>query len=955
MGRTVAVVVLLLLFLVSLLGTCSSSLSSFSPVGDGLVLASLKQGFRAFSPALDGWDSSRPSSVCSWVGVTCELDRVVSLDLSGFNLSGSISRRSPTSNGSLRSVNISRNQFSGGLDWDFSSLPSLEVLDAYDNNFTAPLPLAAVDSRRLRHLDLGGNFFYGKIPPEYGSWAAIEYLQLAGNDLREEYPLYLGYFNVFDGGVPAELGDLQNLVVLDLSSCGLDGQVPPELGNLQALETLFLHTNLFSGTLPSSLGNLTNLLAGLRRLSLLNLFMNKLHGSLPESMADLPNLEILQLFMNNLTGVIPERLGTNGRIRTLDLSSNKLTGVIPPNLCSGNQLKVLILLKNFLFGPIPESLGTCGSLTRVRLGQNYLNGSIPMGFLYLPLLNLVELQNNYLSGTMAENLDPAAGGSTQLAQLNLSGNLLSGHLPSSISNFSSLQTLLLSGNHFDGPIPSSVGGLRRIVKLDLSSNVFSGEIPPEIGNCSQLTYLDLSQNDLHPDSQLSEPLPQPSEPGGIPRSIGGLKSLTAADFSFNDLSGRLPENGQFVYFNASSFAGNPRLCGPTLNNPCNYSAGGVPPAKSVSGDFKLVFSLGLLVCSLLFAGAAILKAHSYKRTDGGGGGKWKLTAFRKLDFGVSDVVECMKDSNVIGRGGAGVVYLGRTVGGGEIAVKRLLGFGGAAGGHDHGFRAEVRTLGNIRHRNIVRLLAFCSNSRTNTNVLVYEYMPNGSLGEALHGKRGGAAPLGWDRRYAIAVESARGLCYLHHDCRPMIVHRDVKSNNILLDSDFRAHVADFGLAKFLRDGAASECMSAIAGSYGYIAPEYAYTLRVDEKSDVYSFGVVLLELLTGRRPVGEFGDGVDIVQWAKSTTGCCKENAPAIVDKRVGAAAPPGEAMHVFFVAMLCVQENSVERPTMREVVQMLSEFPRHPHEERAPPSSAVDVSHKENDSCYKLFPDLLN
>ncbi|CAA7396487.1 unnamed protein product [Spirodela intermedia] len=1014
MGRTVAVVVLLLLFLVSLLGTCSSSLSSFSPVGDGLVLASLKQGFRAFSPALDGWDSSRPSSVCSWLGVTCELDRVVSLDLSGFNLSGSISPEisdlhrlvnlSLAGNAfagelklsnmtSLRSVNISRNQFSGGLDWDFSSLPSLEVLDAYDNNFTAPLPLAAVDSRRLRHLDLGGNFFYGKIPPEYGSWAAIEYLQLAGNDLRGGIPgelgnltslreLYLGYFNVFDGGVPAELGDLQNLVVLDLSSCGLDGQVPPELGNLQALETLFLHTNLFSGTLPSSLGNLTNLvsldlsnnalvgeippeLAGLRRLSLLNLFMNRLHGSLPESMADLPNLEILQLFMNNLTGVIPERLGTNGRIRTLDLSSNKLTGVIPPNLCSGNQLKVLILLKNFLFGPIPESLGTCGSLTRVRLGQNYLNGSIPMGFLYLPLLNLVELQNNYLSGTMAENPDPAAGGSTQLAQLNLSGNLLTGHLPSSISNFSYLQTLLLSGNHFDGPIPSSVGGLRRIVKLDLSSNVFSGEIPPEIGNCSQLTYLDLSQNDLvgaiPPEIASIQILNYLNlsrnhlNQGGIPRSIGGLKSLTAADFSFNDLSGRLPENGQFVYFNASSFAGNPRLCGPALNNPCNYSAGGVPPAKSVSGDFKLVFSLGLLVCSLLFAGAAILKAHSYKRTDGGGGGKWKLTAFRKLDFGVSDVVECMKDSNVIGRGGAGVVYLGRTGGGGEIAVKRLLGFGGAAGGHDHGFRAEVRTLGNIRHRNIVRLLAFCSNSRTNTNVLVYEYMPNGSLGEALHGKRGGAAPLGWDRRYAIAVESARGLCYLHHDCRPMIVHRDVKSNNILLDSDFRAHVADFGLAKFLRDGAASECMSAIAGSYGYIAPEYAYTLRVDEKSDVYSFGVVLLELLTGRRPVGEFGDGVDIVQWAKSTTGCCKENAPAIVDKRVGAAAPPGEAMHVFFVAMLCVQENSVERPTMREVVQMLSEFPRHPHEERAPPSSAVDVIHKENDSCYKLFPDLLN
>lgn len=139
---------------------------------------------------------------------------------------------------------------------------------------------------------------------------------------------------------------------------------------------------------------------------------------------------------------------------------------------------------------------------------------------------------------------------------------------------------------------------------------------------------------------------------------------------------------------------------------------------------------------------------------------------------------------------------------------------GRSHSHDHGFRAEIRTLGNIRHRNIVRLLAFCSNKET--NLLVYEYMRNGSLGEALHGKKGSF--LGWNLRYKIALESARGLCYLHHDCSPLIIHRDVKSNNILLNSAFEAHVADFGLAKFLVDGGASECMSAIAGSYGYIAP-----------------------------------------------------------------------------------------------------------------------------------------
>jgi hypothetical protein len=180
---------------------------------------------------------------------------------------------------------------------------------------------------------------------------------------------------------------------------------------------------------------------------------------------------------------------------------------------------------------------------------------------------------------------------------------------------------------------------------------------------------------------------------------------------------------------------------------------------------------------------------------------------------------CMKDGNVVGRGGAGVVYAGRTRSGGAIAVKRLQAQGGA--GDDRGFKAEVRTLGSIRHRNIVRLLAFCTNR--DANVLVYEYMGGGSLGEVLHGngkKRGGAS-LAWERRYRIALEAARGLCYLHHDCTPMIVHRDVKSNNILLGDNLEARVADFGLAKFLRrssGGATDECMSAVAGSYGYIAP-----------------------------------------------------------------------------------------------------------------------------------------
>ncbi|GFY89297.1 leucine-rich receptor-like protein kinase family protein [Actinidia rufa] len=817
------------------------SSASTSLIGDFHALITLKQGFESPEPDLSTWSSSNLTSVCSWVGVKCFKGRVASLDLSDMNLYGSVSsvfssldklvELSLAGNNfigeikignlsSLRSLNISNNQFYGGLDWDYSSLKDLEVFDAYNNNFTASLPLGISSLKKLRHLDLGGNYFFGEIPESYGNLIALEYLLLMGNDLKGKIPSELGNLTnlkhirvgvlqcVFEGGIPREFGKLVNLVHMDISKCELDSSIPRELGNLNSLETLYLHTNLLSSSIPKQLGNLTSLvnldlsnnaltgevpyeLVSLKQLKLLNLFMNQLHGYIPDVVADFPNLETLQLWMNNFTGMIPKNLGQNGNLQDLDLSSNKLTGTIPQNLCASGHLRILILLKNFLFGSIPENLGNCSSLVRVRLGQNYLNGSIPSGFIYLPQLNLVELQDNYLAGTLSENVD-ATSKPDKLSELNLSNNLLSGNW-----------------KLFPSHIP----------RLEQKHHL-SNSIPPEISKTRILNYLNLSRNHFNET---------------IPKSIGSMKSLTIADFSFNDLSGNLPETGQFSFFNASSFAGNPQLCGSLLNNPCNVPTTTKTPKKA-SGDFKLVFALGLLICFLVFAAAAIIKAKSFKKSSGSSS-SWKMTAFKKVEFTVSEVLECMKNGNVIGRGGAGIVYHDKMPSGTEIAVKKLLGFG--PNSHDHGFQAEIRTLGNIRHRNIVRLLAFCSNKET--NLLVYEYMRNGSLGEALHGKKGSF--LGWHLRYKIALEAARGLCYLHHDCSPLIVHRDVKSNNILLNSNFEAHVADFGLAKFLGDGGASQCMSAVAGSYGYIAPEYAYTLRVDEKSDVYSFGVVLLELI----------------------------------------------------------------------------------------------------------------
>ncbi|KAK3026768.1 hypothetical protein RJ639_040307 [Escallonia herrerae] len=987
----------LLLLLLLQLHVCHFLASKPPHIPEYRALLSLKTAITDDpDSSLSSWNIS--TSHCTWSGVTCDRYRhVTALDISGLNLSGSLStdvghlryllNLTAAANqlsgpippevsliSGLRLLNLSNNIFNETFPLQLSRLKYLQVLDLYNNNMTGDLPVEVHEMTSLKHLHLGGNFFTGRIPPEYGRFPFLQYLAVSGNELTGPIPvelgnistlqhLYLGYFNTYSGGIPPELGNLSQLIRFDAANCGLSGEVPAELGKLQNLDTLFLQVNGLTGSLTRELGYLGGLksmdlsnnvftgeipesFAQLKNLTLLNLFRNKLHGSIPDFVGEMPALEVLQLWENNFTGSIPQGLGKNGNLQIVDLSSNKLTGTLPPYMCTGNKLETLITLGNFLFGPIPESLGECQSLSRIRMGENYLNGSIPKGLLSLPVLTQVELQDNLLTGEFPVTDSISAS----LGQISLSNNHLTGPLPASIGKFTGVQKFLLDGNKFSGQIPPEIGKLQQLSKMDFSHNNFSGRITSEISQCKLLTFVDLSRNQLSGEIPTEITgmrilnylnLSRNHLVGTIPTPIASMQSLTSVDFSYNNLSGLVPGTGQFSYFNYTSFLGNSELCGPYLG-PCKEGiANGTRQAHGkgpLSASLKLLLVIGLLVCSIAFAVAAIIKARSLKKASEARA--WKLTAFQRLDFTCDDVLDSLKEDNIIGKGGAGIVYKGVMPNAELVAVKRLPAMSRGSS-HDHGFNAEIQTLGRIRHRHIVRLLGFCSNHET--NLLVYEYMPNGSLGEMLHGKKGGH--LHWDTRYKIAVEAAKGLCYLHHDCSPLILHRDVKSNNILLDSNFEAHVADFGLAKFMQDSGTSECMSAIAGSYGYIAPEYAYTLKVDEKSDVYSFGVVLLELVSGRKPVGEFGDGVDIVQWVRKMTDGKKEGVLKILDPRLP-TVPLHEVMHAFYVAMMCVEEQAVERPTMREVVQILTELPKPPNSKQAdatvtqsppPPAAALE------------------
>eukprot|EP00253_Pinus_taeda_P024852 PITA_24852 len=499
--------------------------------------------------------------------------------------------------------------------------------------------------------------------------------------------------------------------------------------------------------------------------------------------------------------------------------------------------------------------------------------------------------------------------------IDLSKNRLSGMIPTEISKLSTLSTLRIDGNQLTGNVPPEIGRLGKIEVINLTNNRFSGIIPTEIGSCISLVHIDLSQNEF------SGPIPQEIVSilvlnylnvsrnhlnGSIPSSLQNMPTLNKLDVSYNNFSGCILDGSHFSHFNKSWFAGNPYLCGSQL--------GHCASAHMEVGLVSALSALGfLLFCSLVLAVWSVKsKATAIKKE--GDARSWNMTTFHNLNFGIGDVLECVKEENMIGKGGAGVVYKGIMTDGQQIALKKLMGT--TASSNDRGFSAEIKTVGKIRHRHIVRLLAMISNH--DTNLMVYEYMSNGSLGELLHGNNGG--DLYWQSRYKIAVEAAKGLCYLHHDCHPLILHRDVKSTNILLDSNFEARVADFGLAKILHHSGASESISSVAGTFGYIAPEYGYTLKVDEKSDVYSFGVVLLELITGKKSVDEreYEEGMNITGWAKKMTSWKREEVMKIIDARL-TNVPEEEAMHIFFVAILCTQEQPVHRPTMREIVHMLT------------------------------------
>ncbi|XVE71764.1 hypothetical protein DITRI_Ditri10aG0178000 [Diplodiscus trichospermus] len=290
---------------------------------------------------------------------------------------------------------------------------------------------------------------------------------------------------------------------------------------------------------------------------------------------------------------------------------------------------------------------------------------------------------------------------------------------------------------------------------------------------------------------------------------------------------------------------------------------------------------------------------------------WRMFTYKELHTATNG----FSDENKLGEGGFGSVYWGKTSDGLEIAVKKLKAMTSKA---EMEFAVEVEVLGRVRHKNLLGLRGYCVG--TDQRLIVYDYMPNLSLLSHLHVQFAREVQLDWKKRMKIAIGSAEGISYLHHEVTPHIIHRDIKASNVLLDSDFEPLVADFGFAKLIPEGV-SHMTTRVKGTLGYLAPEYAMWGKVSNGCDVYSFGILLLELLTGRKPIEKLPGGVKrtITEWAEPLI--AKGRFKDLVDPKLGGNFDENQLKQAINVAALCVQNGPEKRPNMKEVVGMLKGY----------------------------------
>ncbi|XP_039164613.1 probable leucine-rich repeat receptor-like protein kinase At1g35710 [Eucalyptus grandis] len=776
------------------------------------------------------------------------LKRLISLDLS-FNLLNGMIPMTLAKLKNLAQLSLQYNYFNGSIPSEIENLTNLAYLSMVGNSFSGSIPLEIGNLTNLAYLSVARNSFSGSIPLEIGNLTNLAYLSVARNSFSGSIPLEIGNLtnlaylsvarNSFSGSIPLEIGNLTNLAYLSVARNSFSGSIPSKIGNLTNLAYLSMVGNSFSGSIPLEIGNLTNL-------AYLSMVGNSCSGSIPSEIGKLKSLIMLVLSLNSFTGPIPLEIGDLKNLTYLDLSFNNFSGNIPHELESLVMLSRLNLANNSLHGSIPK-FQKLFNLESIDLSCNHLTGKIPpnlfnvsyasfegnKGLEYTAMWALVTAfrysgwwpnlltSNISLAYCMWPSISCDDSGNivkinaisnhegtfdcshidfSLLSNLTLFSNLtflglhdcnFSNFFPLEICALPKLKHLNLSRTWLIGELPLCLQNLTTLEVIDIHGNRIGGPIPPELGNLKSLIYLDLSNNALG---------------GTIPTTLGHIDNI---NLSYNYLAGKIPDNLAHVPYGA--FIGNEGLektYGPRRMTGVVLMTILTPP-MAISFIFYLVLRH-------LIVFQRRMKSTQSEITEKNG----DFLSIWNYDGRIAyeDIINATEDFNIkycIGTGGYGSVYRAELPNGKIVALKKLHHHEANDPSFDKSFRNEVKHLTEVRHRSIIKLHGFCLHKQC--MFLVYEYMERGSLFCALR-EDVEAVELDWSKRLVIVWDMAHALSYLHHDCAQPIVHRDISSNNILLDNNMQAFLSDFGTARLLEPNFSSNLTANIAGTRGYIAP-----------------------------------------------------------------------------------------------------------------------------------------
>ncbi|XP_049404421.1 receptor protein kinase TMK1-like isoform X2 [Solanum stenotomum] len=800
-----------------------------------------------------------------------------------------------TKDGRVIRIQIGDQGLKGSLPSNINTLSELQVFEVQRNTFTGPLPsFSGLNS--LQSILLNGNGFTS-IPNDF--FQGMTNLQ----------SVYLDSNPFSSWTVPESLKSATSLQIFSAYYANITGKIPDFFGGntFSSLTTLHLSFNNLEGPLPSSFSGS----------SIQSLWLNGIKGKLNGSIDVIQNMtRLTQLWFsgNEFTGPLPDFSGLT-QLQDCNLRDNRFTGPVPDSLVNLPSLKVVNLTNNILQGPTPQFPSSVLVDMLDNTNSFCLSQPGPCDSRVSTLLDVVkdvgyptEFAENWTGNDPCSRWLGITCDGGNITVLNFQKSGLTGTISPNLSSIKSIQRLILADNSLTGTIPNELTLLPNLTELDVSNNQLYGKIPQFKSSVVVKTEGNVNIGKDKPPTSAPGNTSPDGGGGGQTHGNGNKKSSTGVVVGsvIGGVCGAVAVAGLFVFCLYRS----KRMRSGRVQSPHTVV---IHPHHSGSDQD---------VVKITVAGSSVNGGTTETYSCGSSApGDLHIVEAGNMVISIQvlrNVTNNFSEENILGRGGFGTVYKGELHDGTKIAVKRMESGVMSEKGLDE-FTSEIAVLTKVRHRHLVALLGYCLDG--NERLLVYEYMPQGTVSRYLFNwKDEGINPLEWTRRLIIALDVARGVEYLHGLAQQSFIHRDLKPSNILLGDDMRAKVADFGLVRLAPEGKTS-LVTRLAGTFGYLAPEYAVTGRVTTKIDVFSFGVILMELITGRRALDESQpeESMHLVPWFRRMH-INKETFRKAIDHTIDLDEETlASVSTVAELAGHCCAREPHQRPDMGHAVNVLS------------------------------------